>query len=75
MREGMRRDYKDFSLRMSSFLELGGCFEETSLRVFLFEWPYIFCGNEGYLYWCENGMQRVSFSKTGLAGDLTLRLN
>ena len=28
-----------------------------------------FHGYKGYLYWSENGMRRVSFSKTELAGD------
>ena len=34
-----------------------------------------FHGYKGYLYWSENGMRRVSFSKTELAGDLALWLD
>ena len=32
-------------------------------------------GYEGYLYWSENGMQRVRFFKTKLAGGLASRLD
>ena len=43
----MRKDYKDFSLRMSSSLLLGGCFEETSLRVFFLNGHTYFVGMRG----------------------------
>ena len=35
----------------------------------------IFRGYEGYLYWSENGMRRVRFFKTKLAGSLASRLD
>ena len=33
-----------------------------------------FRGYKGYLYWSKNGMRRVRFFKTGLAGGLASRL-
>ena len=36
---------------------------------------FIFRGYERYLYWSENGMRRVRFFKTELAGGLTSRLD
>ena len=51
MGEGMRRDYNDFSLRMSSSLSLKDecvCVVENISRVFLFEWTHnTFVGNKG----------------------------
>ena len=44
-------------------------FSRVSLSIFSLEAP-IFRGYEGYLYWSENGMRRVRFFKTELAGDL-----
>ena len=44
MREGRRRGYNDFSLRMSSSLSLKDgcvCVVENLSRVFLFEWPHL----------------------------------
>ena len=35
----------------------------------------IFREYEGYLYWSENGMQRVRFFKIKLAGDLASRFD
>ena len=49
MGEGRKRDYNDFSLRMSSSLSKRWMFVVENLsRVFLSEWPlYTFVGNEG----------------------------
>ena len=45
-------------------------FSRVCLSIFSLESLSIFCGYEGYLYLCVFGMQKVSFSKTKLAGSL-----
>ena len=76
MREGMRRDYKDFSLRMSSSLSKWvGVLKKPLLGFFFLNDHTYLVGMRGIYTSVRKECKKSVFPKTGLAGNLTSRLN
>ena len=76
MREGIRRDYKDFSLRMSSSLSNWvGVLKKPLLGFFFLNNHTYFVGMRGIYTGVRMECEESVYPKTGLAGDLTSRLN